>query len=88
MNTPELRGKCAAQLLAKAGRANQLTVFAGLDGFVDEILHAVDKRDNAESYQRLPTISLLAERIKAAANSRDVPYQSLIKVWLEEKVKS
>ena len=23
---------------------------------------------------------------KAAANSRDVPYQSLIKVWLQEKV--
>jgi predicted DNA binding CopG/RHH family protein len=26
------------------------------------------------------------ERIKAAANARDVPYQSLIKVWLEEKL--
>jgi len=25
-------------------------------------------------------------RIKAAANARDVPYQSLIKVWLEEKL--
>lgn len=67
MNTPELREKCAGQLLAAAGRANQLSVFAGLDGFVDEILHAVDKRDHAESFQRLPTISLLAERIKAAA---------------------
>jgi len=37
------------------------------------------------------TISLrlplhLLETIKAAANSRDVPYQSLIKVWLQEKV--
>lgn len=32
---------------------------------------------------RLPT-SLL-ERIKIAANKRDVPYQSLIKVWLAEK---
>ena len=30
----------------------------------------------------------LLERIKVAANARDVPYQSLIKVWLEEKVKS
>lgn len=29
----------------------------------------------------------LLERIKSAANSRDVPYQSLIKVWLEEKAK-
>ena len=39
------------------------------------------------------TISLrlpqhLLESIKSAANSRDVPYQSLIKVWLQEKVTS
>lgn len=33
---------------------------------------------------RLP-VDLL-ERIKTAANKRDVPYQSLIKVWLAEKV--
>jgi predicted DNA binding CopG/RHH family protein len=33
---------------------------------------------------RLP-VSLL-ERIKVAANSRDVPYQSLIKIWLNEKL--
>ena len=33
---------------------------------------------------RLP-VSLL-ERIKVAANKRDVPYQSLIKAWLSEKV--
>jgi predicted DNA binding CopG/RHH family protein len=28
----------------------------------------------------------LLDRIKVAANRRDVPYQSLIKVWLAEKV--
>jgi len=33
---------------------------------------------------RLP-VDLL-ERIRLAANKRDVPYQSLIKVWLAEKV--
>lgn len=37
------------------------------------------------------TISLrlpqhLLDSIKAAANSRDVPYQLLIKIWLQEKV--
>jgi predicted DNA binding CopG/RHH family protein len=32
---------------------------------------------------RLP-VSLL-EQIKVAANRRDVPYQSLIKIWLAEK---
>jgi len=36
------------------------------------------------------TISLrlpqhLLDAIKAAANARDVPYQSLIKIWLQEK---
>ena len=35
---------------------------------------------------RLP-VGLL-ERIKVAANKRDVPYQSLIKTWLAEKVDS
>ena len=39
------------------------------------------------------TISLrlpqhLLDSIKMAANSRDVPYQSLIKVWLQEKLHS
>jgi predicted DNA binding CopG/RHH family protein len=33
---------------------------------------------------RLP-VSLL-ERIKVAAHKRDVPYQSLIKTWLAEKL--
>ena len=28
----------------------------------------------------------LLDSIKTAANSRDVPYQSLIKVWLQEKL--
>ncbi len=38
------------------------------------------------------TISLrlpqhLLDAIKAAANARDVPYQSLMKVWLQEKIR-
>jgi len=33
---------------------------------------------------RLPQGTL--DRIKVAANKRDVPYQSLIKVWLAEKL--
>lgn len=33
---------------------------------------------------RLP--NSLLERIKVAANKRDMPYQSLIKAWLAEKV--
>ena len=30
----------------------------------------------------------LLERIKIAANKRDVPYQSLIKTWLAEKLEN
>jgi predicted DNA binding CopG/RHH family protein len=30
----------------------------------------------------------LLDAIKSAANARDVPYQSLIKVWLQEKVQN
>ena len=35
---------------------------------------------------RLPVA--LLERIKVAANKRDVPYQSLIKTWLAEKTEA
>jgi len=67
MNTPELREKCAKQLEAVAGRASQLRAFVGLDGFVDEILHVVDKRESADKYQRLPSIAKLATRLEAAS---------------------
>ena len=35
---------------------------------------------------RLP--QSLLDSIKLAANARDVPYQSLIKVWLQERVRA
>jgi sugar/nucleoside kinase (ribokinase family) len=67
MNTPELRERCAEQLTAAAQRVSEMTAFVGLDGFVDEIIQVVDKRDNAESFQRLPTIAKLSTRLAAAA---------------------
>jgi predicted DNA binding CopG/RHH family protein len=42
------------------------------------------KLSNTAISLRLPVP--LLERIKVAANKRDVPYQSLIKMWLAEKV--
>ncbi len=53
--------------MAAVNRASQLTAFVGLDGFVDEIVHVVDTRENAESYQRMPSIARLAERLAEAA---------------------
>src|SRR4051812_92315 len=67
MNSPELREECATELLAAAQRASQMTAFVGLDGFVDEIFHVVDKRESADKYVRLPTIAQLSDRLAAAA---------------------
>lgn len=63
----ELRELCVNRLSAAADRAAQLTAFVGLDGFVDEIVHVVDTRENAESFQRLPSITKLSERIAEAS---------------------
>ncbi len=67
MNTPELRQNCAHQLSNGKERIARMTAFVGLDGFVDEILHVVDKRESADKYLRLPTIAQLAERLAGAA---------------------
>ena len=42
------------------------------------------KPSNTAISLRLP--NALLERVKVAANKRDVPYQSLIKTWLAEKL--
>lgn len=57
----------AVQLQAAASRVCHLTAFVGLDGFVDDILHVVDKRESADKYVRLRTIAQLAERLAGAA---------------------
>src|SRR4030095_4383145 len=63
----ELREQTAARLLAGVEHASKQHAFVGLDGFVDEIIHVVDKRENAEKFQRLPTSASLAERLAGAA---------------------
>src|SRR5436190_15155659 len=67
MNTPEMRQRCATELSKSGARAAGMTAFVGLDGFVDDILHVVDKRESAEKYIRLPTIAQYAERLAGAA---------------------
>jgi sugar/nucleoside kinase (ribokinase family) len=67
MSTQDVRAQCAQRLLDQQERAAHMSAFVGLDGFVDEILHVVDKRESAEVYQRLPTINQLAARLSAAA---------------------
>src|SRR5690349_18736500 len=67
MNSAQLRQECASKLLALESHAAKLTAFVGIDGFVDEILHVVDKRENAQKYERIRTIGKMAERISGAA---------------------
>jgi sugar/nucleoside kinase (ribokinase family) len=67
MNASALREQCARQLTSLVSKATGFTAFVGLDGFVDEIVHAVDQRENAQEYTRLPTITSFAERIAGAA---------------------
>src|SRR6478672_11744896 len=67
MNTPEFRASCARQLISAIFKTGEFKAFVGLDGFVDEIVHAVDKRENAQEYTRLPTIASFAGRIAGAA---------------------
>src|SRR5688572_7763019 len=67
MNASDLREDCARQLTSLTAKAASFSAFVGLDGFVDEIVHAVDQRENSQEYTRLPTITSFAERIAAAA---------------------
>lgn len=67
INTAESRENCARQLLAAANKVGTLKAFVGLDGFVDEIIHVVDKRIDGENFVRVPTIAKLGARISAAA---------------------
>ncbi len=58
---------------------------AGLDRTKAEPVRLPNFQPSATAISpRLP-VSLL-ERIKVAAHKRDAPYQSLIKMWLAEKV--
>lgn len=67
LNTPELRERTAKILAESDPRVRELTAFVGLDGFVDEIIHAVDTRKNAQEFTRLQMIADFGERIKQAA---------------------
>ncbi|MGD0061419.1 MAG: hypothetical protein ABSD58_18580 [Verrucomicrobiia bacterium] len=58
----------AAQLLrARADTIASQRLTIGLDGFVDEIISVVDKRESAEKFTRVPTLAAFGARISAAA---------------------
>ena len=66
------------KLSAKKGF--DLNMIIGLDGFVDEIIHVVDKRQDFQNYSRINTIAEFGERVSKAAgfsaNFEFVPAQT------------
>ncbi len=52
---------------AEVGKQQTINVFAGPDGFIDQIIDVVDKRQDAESYTAIKTISQYASRLAEAA---------------------
>ncbi len=67
MSTPSLPRRAAAALAAQAGPLAQRRVTIGLDGFVDEIISVVDKRESADRFTRVPSLAAMGARISAAA---------------------
>ena len=59
---------------------SKLNMVIGFDGFVDEIIHVVDKRLDSEQFTRVDTISQLASRIeKASGLSTNIELVSTLK---------
>ena len=59
--------KIAEAINAYRNRSKPFKALIGLDGFVDEILRVVDKRQSAENYTAIETLSALGGRISRAA---------------------
>lgn len=57
----------ALQAKLKEKDPSQLQMVIGFDGFVDEIIHAVDKRQSSTSFTRIETIDAFARRVDRAS---------------------
>ena len=67
MSSGKLSQRAARILDAQAQTLVDKKVTIGLDGFVDEIISVVDKRESAEKFTRVPTLASFGARISAAA---------------------
>lgn len=66
-NQKEIRQNVATKLRERKEVIQESTAFVGLDGFVDEIIHVVDKRMDVAKFERIPTIQQFSDRIEEAA---------------------
>lgn len=63
----QIAARTAAGLRAFAVRRPESPVMVGFDGFVDSIVHVVDRREDAMRFTTVPTIERFGEKIRAAA---------------------
>ena len=63
----DIRLRVAATLREKIDVVKRSSASVGLDGFVDEIIHVVDKRLDVGRFERIPTIQGYADRIAEAS---------------------
>ena len=67
MSAGKLSQHAARLLRDRAQTLAEQRITIGLDGFVDEIISVVDKRESAEKFTRVPTLASFGARISAAA---------------------
>ncbi len=77
MNQPEILQDTISKMETYREKKH---IVAGFDGFVDEIIHVVDKRQSPESYERIKDITAFSKRIASvaglSANIEMVPVQT------------
>jgi hypothetical protein len=63
----ENQSALAAELrTALSNTEKELKMFIGVDGFVDEILHVVDKRMDVKNYERITEMAVFHEKVGRA----------------------
>ena len=67
MTTTRLSQRAAATLRQHAQALSAQRVTIGLDGFVDEIVSVVDKRESIDKFTPFPTLEAFGKRIASAA---------------------
>jgi sugar/nucleoside kinase (ribokinase family) len=78
LTRPHICHQAALKLRAAAPTLSNTKALVGLDGFVDEIIAVVEKRDDHKTYAPVPTIARLAEKI-AKASGQSSNYELVVK---------
>jgi sugar/nucleoside kinase (ribokinase family) len=63
----QLRAQTLAALRSRQGSVSSHNVLVGFDGFVDEIIRVVDKRDNPRDFTLIADIDTFAQRVAQAS---------------------